>query len=118
MVRRHCALARRLAARLAAEPGVEVLNEVVLNMVAVAFGEGEDRNRLTAAVIQRIAEDNIVLAGGAQWRGGQALRFSVISAPLTEADIDRLASAVISAWRHVRPAPSRARTPAIAEPGE
>lgn len=108
MVARHCALARHLATRLAVEPGVEVLNEVVLNQVIVAFGAGAPaaRDAATRAVIARLAADNIVLAGGAQWRSRQGLRFSIIAGPLTVADIDRLADAVISAWRAVQQAPA------------
>ena len=104
MVRRHCALARRLARRLAGEPGVSLLNSVDLNQVIVSFGEGptDERDALTGAVIARMQEDNVCFAGGATWRDRQVLRLSIISGPLTEADIDRLAEAVLSAWRHVR----------------
>ena len=42
MVERHCAVARHIAARLAAEPGLAVLNEVVLNQVAFACGDGPE----------------------------------------------------------------------------
>jgi glutamate/tyrosine decarboxylase-like PLP-dependent enzyme len=106
MVRRHCGLAQRLAARLAAEPGIEVLNDVDLNQVIVAFGDGAPHARDTAtrAVIARLAADNLVLAGGAEWRGRQALRFSLIAGPLAEPDVDRLADAVIAAWRRVQAA--------------
>ena len=45
MVERHCAVARRSPARLAAEPGLAVLNEVVLNQVAVACGDGTEGTR-------------------------------------------------------------------------
>ena len=38
MVTRHCAVARAIAARLGREPGLAVLNEVVLNQVALACG--------------------------------------------------------------------------------
>jgi glutamate/tyrosine decarboxylase-like PLP-dependent enzyme len=103
MVRGHCALARRLADRLAAEPGVAVLNLVVLNQVVVAFGDGAERDAATEAVIARLKRDGACLAGGADWRGRRVLRLSVISAPLTASDIDRLAEAVVSAWRRVRP---------------
>jgi glutamate/tyrosine decarboxylase-like PLP-dependent enzyme len=41
-VERHCALARRFAAALGAEPGVAVLNQVKLNQVIIRFGAGED----------------------------------------------------------------------------
>jgi glutamate/tyrosine decarboxylase-like PLP-dependent enzyme len=98
MVGRHCALARRLAARLAGEPGIEVLNTVHLNQVIVGFGDDER----TRSVIRLLEARNQVLAGGAHWHGRWVLRFSVIAGPLTEADVDRLASVVIDAWRVVR----------------
>jgi glutamate/tyrosine decarboxylase-like PLP-dependent enzyme len=105
MVRRHCTLARRVAQRLSAEPGVEVLNDVVLNQVVIGFGSGsnEERSRSTEQVIAALERDNVCLAGGTQWRGRWALRLSIISGPLQEADIDRLAGAIIAAWRSVRP---------------
>ena len=37
LIERDCALARRMAERLAAGPGVTILNEVVLNQVLVGF---------------------------------------------------------------------------------
>jgi glutamate/tyrosine decarboxylase-like PLP-dependent enzyme len=101
LVRRHCALARRIGTRLEAEPGVAVVNDVVLNQLIVRFGETD---AATEAVIARIAQDAVVLAGGADWRGRRVLRLSVISAPLTESDADRLVDAVLSAWRQVRAA--------------
>lgn len=102
MVRRHCALARRAAAQLAAEPGVRVLNEVCLNQVIVSFGDSDD---LTRAVIARLQRDNICFAGGANWRGRWVLRLSIISAPIEEADIDRLTEALTGAWRAVQSSP-------------
>ena len=102
LVRNHCALAQRLAARLAAEPGIAVVNDVCLNQVIVRFGHGgEDQEALTRATIERLQADDICLAGGADFHGRHVLRISVIAGPLTEADIDRLAVAVKSAWRHV-----------------
>ena len=103
MVRRHCALALRLADRLASEPGVTVVNAVVLNQLIVAFGDGSgsERDAATTAVIARLQHEAVCLAGGAVWRGRRVLRLSIISAPLTEADVDRLADAVLAAWRHV-----------------
>jgi glutamate/tyrosine decarboxylase-like PLP-dependent enzyme len=104
LVRGHCALARHLARRLSADPDVRVLNTVYLNQVIVSFGDGslERRNALTRATIARLQSDNICLAGGAEWHGSWVLRLSLISAPLTESDIDRLAVAILSAWRHVQ----------------
>ena len=54
MVERHCAVARAIAARLAAEPGIAVLNEVVLNQVAVACGEGAEGDAQTRAVLAAV----------------------------------------------------------------
>ena len=103
MVRQHCAFARRLATRLASAAGVHVLNTVHLNQLIVSFGTGtvDDRNELTRLTIARLQADNICLAGGTEWHGEWVLRLSVISAALMEADVDRLAAAVLSAWRHV-----------------
>ena len=103
MVRRHCAFARHLARRLAAVPGVNVLNPVDLNQVVVNFGAGtpQQREAVTRSVIGRLREENLCLAGGAVWRGRYVLRLSIISGPLSEADIERLADAIISAWHFV-----------------
>ena len=42
IVRRNCALARRMADRLSQEPGVTILNDVVLNQVLVQFDGRRD----------------------------------------------------------------------------
>ncbi len=102
MVSRHCTQARRLATRLALEPGVAILNTVWLNQVLVCFGGEGDRDALTRATVARLQVDNICLAGGTEWHGQFALRLSVIAAPLSESDIDRLAVAILAAWRHVQ----------------
>jgi glutamate/tyrosine decarboxylase-like PLP-dependent enzyme len=106
LVRRHCVLARTLAARLRTVPGLEVLNNVELNQVLVAFGDGEPavRDSLTRAVIARLQDDGVCFAGGAEWQGRWVLRLSVISHGLEEADIYRLAHAIIAAWDHVQTA--------------
>ena len=101
MVRGHCAMTRRLAQRLSAEPGVEVLNEPHLNQLVVAFGEDDE---LTRAVIARLGSQNEHLVLGAAWKGRWALRVSVISGPLTACDVDRLGEVLVRAWRSVRAA--------------
>jgi glutamate/tyrosine decarboxylase-like PLP-dependent enzyme len=112
MVRRHCRFARALARKLEGEPGVRVLNGVVLNQVLLGFGDGspEERDDAAREVIEALRAANDCLVGGAEWRGRWVLRVSIISAPLSEADIDRLASSIAAAWRAVRarrsPAPS------------
>ncbi|MEQ1809212.1 MAG: aspartate aminotransferase family protein [Terricaulis sp.] len=102
MVSRHCAQARRMAERLSAESDIEVMNDVVLNQVAVRLGpdmDGAKADALTDRAIARIQRDGVCFVGGANWRGRQIVRISVISANTTDADIDRSADAIISAWR-------------------
>ena len=59
LVERHCALAARMAERLAGEPGVAILNDVVLNQVLVRFG---DDDAATDAVIARVQARRRLLA--------------------------------------------------------
>jgi glutamate/tyrosine decarboxylase-like PLP-dependent enzyme len=115
LVRRHCALARRLAQRLASAPGVKVLNSVPLNQVIMTFGTGthEECNELTRATVAQLQADNICLAGGADWHQHFVLQLSLIAAPLVEADVDRLAPAILAAWRRVQ---TRACQPHAARP--
>lgn len=98
LVARNCACARRFAQVLAAEPGVEIVNEVVLNQVAVRFGDDEQ----TKAVIARLQAGGETFVGGALWRGRWIMRISVSNANTTEADVDRAAAAMLEAWRAVR----------------
>lgn len=96
MVQRHCRCAQQLAAALRAEPGVRVVNEVVLNQLIVRFGEDD---ALTSAVIAQLQAENVCFTGGARWRGQWVMRLSIISADLNEDDIQRLADAILRAWR-------------------
>jgi glutamate/tyrosine decarboxylase-like PLP-dependent enzyme len=98
MVSRHCAFARRFAERLAVEPGVEILNTVALNQVTVRFG-GDDE--LTRKTIARIQSDGVCFVGGSEWRGRWIMRISVIGGATTDGDVDRSASALITALRTV-----------------
>jgi len=97
MVSRHCTLARRIALILSAA-GAEILNDVVLNQVAVHFGSDAE----TQATVAKVQADGVCFVGGAQWRGRQIMRVSVTNENTTEADIDRSAAAMLAAWKAVR----------------
>ncbi|HEU4672142.1 MAG TPA: pyridoxal-dependent decarboxylase [Candidatus Limnocylindrales bacterium] len=99
LVERGCAIARRMAERLAAEPGVEILNEVVLNQVLVRFG---DNDALTRRVIAAIQDEGTAWAGGTTWHGRGAMRISVSSWWTREADADRSVESMIQAFRAAR----------------
>lgn len=105
MVARHCRIARRMAAALAAEPGIALLNKVELNQAVIRFGaaeEPEHGDALTRRVIERIQADGICFAGGAHWKGRWVMRLSVISWFTTDAEADRALAAIIAAWRAVQ----------------
>jgi glutamate/tyrosine decarboxylase-like PLP-dependent enzyme len=106
LIEHHCACARRMAELLGAEPGVRILNEVVINQVAVSFGEGDaaQRKAATEAVIAAVQADGTCFAGGASWHGEWILRLSVSSAATTMDDVEISAAAIIAAWRRVRAA--------------
>jgi glutamate/tyrosine decarboxylase-like PLP-dependent enzyme len=89
LVERCCRLARHVAEGLAGA-GFEILNEVVLNQVLVAFGDAERTKRVIAAV-QR---DGTCWCGGTVWQGRHAMRISVSSWATTERDIDQSIDAI------------------------
>lgn len=95
MISRSCAHARRFAERLSAEPGIEIMNDVVLNQVAVRFRDDET----TRKTIARIQQDGVCFVGGAQWRGAWIMRISITGGETTEADVERSADAMIAAYR-------------------
>jgi glutamate/tyrosine decarboxylase-like PLP-dependent enzyme len=96
LVERDCALAARIAERLAREPGIAVLNDVVLNQALVRFG---DDDAATRSVIERVQQDGTCWLGGTVWHGMAAMRVSVSGWRTTEADADRSADAIAAAWR-------------------
>jgi glutamate/tyrosine decarboxylase-like PLP-dependent enzyme len=101
MVDRGCECARRFADRLGAAPGVEILNEVVLNQVLVRFTapDGGDSDAFTRDVVARVQADGTSWLGGTTWQGKAAMRISVSNWSTTEADVDRSVDAILQAAR-------------------
>lgn len=90
MIGRNCRQARQFAEKLAAA-GCEILNDVVLNQVLVAFGDAERTKRVIAA----IQADGTCWAGVTVWQGRTAMRLSVCSWATTDADVDRSIEAIL-----------------------
>jgi glutamate/tyrosine decarboxylase-like PLP-dependent enzyme len=90
LVERNCRQATRLAQGLRAA-GHEVLNDVVLNQVLVAFGDAG----LTERTIAAIQEDGTCWCGGTQWHGRKAMRISVSSWATTDEDIEKSLAAML-----------------------
>jgi len=82
LVDQTCGHARTFAHGLSAA-GYEVLNEVVLNQVLVAFGNDQKTER----VIEAIQADGTCWCGGTIWKGRKAMRISVSSWATTDADV-------------------------------
>jgi glutamate/tyrosine decarboxylase-like PLP-dependent enzyme len=101
LVERNCAQARRMAEQLAKTPGVEVLNDVVLNQVLVRFDDDDAR---TGQVIARVQADGTCWLSGTRWHERAAMRISFSNWSTTDADVDRSAEAIRRALFEVRAA--------------
>jgi glutamate/tyrosine decarboxylase-like PLP-dependent enzyme len=98
LVDRCCAHARRFAEALAREPGIEVLNEVVLNQVLARFLDpGGDHDARTRAVVKAVQEDGTCWLGGTTWQGKAAMRISVSNWSTTTEDVDRSVATILRA---------------------
>ncbi len=84
LVERCCRLARRLADRLDAIDGVEVVNDVVLNQVLVRVGDAATSER----VERRVQESRRCWLGATTWRGERLLRISISNWSTGERDVD------------------------------
>ncbi len=89
LVERTCRHAGSFAKNLS-NAGFEVLNEVELNQVLVAFGTDEQTER----VIQAVQEDGTCWCGGTMWKGRRAMRISVSSWATSSEDVDRSSDAI------------------------
>ena len=101
LVDRCCARAEQFAASIAALPGCEVLNEIVLNQVVFRFEDDET----TRTVLASVQESGEAWMGGTVWNDRAAIRVSVSNWRTTEADIDRTVAAFEAAL--VAPGPAR-----------
>ncbi|HEY2276334.1 MAG TPA: aminotransferase class V-fold PLP-dependent enzyme [Steroidobacteraceae bacterium] len=96
LIERSCRQAQRFADGLRSA-GHEVLNEVVLNQVVVAFGAAERTLRVVAAV----QADGTCWCGSTVWQGRAAMRISVSGAATTDADVERSLAAIVRIARDV-----------------
>ncbi len=83
-IERTCQHAERFATGLR-EAGYEILNDVVLNQVLVAFAS----DAATERVIEGVQADGTCWCGGTVWKGRKAMRISVSSWATTDDDVRR-----------------------------
>jgi glutamate/tyrosine decarboxylase-like PLP-dependent enzyme len=103
LVERTSRLARLMADELAADPDLELLNEVVINQVLVGIA-GDEAGDATAATVGRIQQDGTCWLAGTRWRGRPAIRVSVCNWRTSEEDIRRSAAVIREAVREAQPA--------------
>jgi len=84
LVERCCDAASQFAEAIVELPGVEVLNDVVLNQVLFRF----DSDERTDEALQRVQESGEVWMSGTTWRGRKAIRISVSNWQTTGEEIE------------------------------
>lgn len=97
LIERNCRQASRFAEGLG-DGGQEILNDVQLNQVMVAFGDDERTRRVIAAV----QEEGTCWCGGTQWHGRAAMRISVSSWATSDEDVERSIDAIIRVAQRTR----------------
>jgi glutamate/tyrosine decarboxylase-like PLP-dependent enzyme len=83
LVERTCDCAQRFAEEIVSLPGVELLNEVVLNQVLFRFASDE----VTERVLREVQDAGEVWMSGTTWDGRRAIRVSVSNWQTTEEEI-------------------------------
>ncbi|PYG26512.1 pyridoxal phosphate-dependent decarboxylase family protein [Pelagimonas varians] len=97
MIAHHCGLAQYLAEKLIEVPGIDVLNEVTLNQVAIAC----ETDAITKQVLDRVQTNGQVYPSHGEWRGRQIIRVSITNYATSQADIDLLIQEILTAHRLV-----------------
>jgi len=89
LIERTCRHAQRFAEGLRAA-GFEILNEIALNQVMVAFGDAARTQR----VIEALQADGTCWCGITVWQERTAMRISVSSWATTDVDVERSIDAI------------------------
>jgi glutamate/tyrosine decarboxylase-like PLP-dependent enzyme len=113
-----CALAGYLEASVLAEPRLELLAPVQLNVVCFRY-RAEDSNRVNGEVVMDIQESGIAAPSTTLFDGALAIRAAIVNHRTDTSDIDALISAVLEfgARRSVSedgPVPQLERSPPLA----
>lgn len=103
LVERTCACAHRFAEGIVELPGVELLNEVVLNQVLFRF-DSDDR---TDEVLRTVQEAGDVWMSGTAWDGRRAIRVSVSNWQTGAEEIDLALESFRAAAQEPAQSPAR-----------
>jgi glutamate/tyrosine decarboxylase-like PLP-dependent enzyme len=94
LVERCCAHAEAFATQLRAIPGIEVMNEVVLNQLVVRCGDDDAHTR---AVLAHVLASGECYPTATTWRGKAAFRISVSNWMTDDDDVRRSVAAIAKA---------------------
>ena len=96
-----CALARRLQARVEAEPELEMLAPVALNIVCFRFRAppGQDADTLNTEIVADLHESGIAVPSSTRIHGQLAIRAAIVNHRTVAADIDMLVDATLACGR-------------------
>jgi glutamate/tyrosine decarboxylase-like PLP-dependent enzyme len=95
------ALAQRLAARVEAEPELELLGPVPLNIVCFGY-RSADANRLNADIVMQLHEAGRVAPSVTTVAGRTAIRAAIVNHRTAPADVDALVHSVLALGRAAR----------------
>lgn len=111
LVERSCRHAALMADLLRADPCVEILHDVALNVVLLrchprpaspGSDDPEASDECTRAVVQRVRREGTCWTSGLGWRGREAMQLTFCHWATTEEDVRRSAEAILRACADVR----------------
>ncbi len=92
-----CTLAQRLAARVTAEPALELLAPVALNIVCFRYRHaGADADRLNEDIVLGLQEDGVAAPSTTRIDGRLAIRVAIINHRCRARDVDLIVDEVLA----------------------
>ena len=104
MMLNSCRLAQRLAARIDAEPALERLAPVELNIVCFRYRTDADSDGLNAELVVRLQESGVAAPSTTVIKGRLAIRAAIFNHRTRPEDVDLLVDAVLKLGRSLDPA--------------
>ncbi|WP_374355966.1 aspartate aminotransferase family protein [Chitinimonas sp.] len=106
VVARNCALAQLLASKVDAEPTLERLAPVALNIVCFGFRDVRNQDQLVADVVADVQESGVAVPSTTLINGRLVVRVAFVNHRTRAEDVDILFDALLVAAQHRSPAKS------------
>ncbi len=95
VVEQSCAVARHLAARVSAEPALELLAPVALNIVCFRVRSDTEPDKLNRDVVADLQEAGIAAPSTNTVNGKLAIRAAIVNHRTSPADVDAMVDAIL-----------------------